>query len=107
MDIPPELIVHVFSYLSPPDVLSLAATSKKHYNVWQQNSNTICKLISPAVQCQHDARRLLADQGFLQLKKVRSEEFKVKSKELEGMTLVLTVNIVQHFSKQGQGRLWL
>lgn len=65
MDIPIELTIYVFGHLSPPDVLSLAATCKKHYNAWQQHTNTIYNLISHTIQCRHDARRLLADQGVL------------------------------------------
>ena len=65
MNIPIELIIYVFGHLSPPDVLSLAATCRKHYNAWQQHTNTIYNLLSHTIQCEHDARMLLADQGIL------------------------------------------
>ena len=65
MDIPIELILHIFGHLSPPDVLSLAATCRKHYNALQQNTNTIYNFISRTIQCEPDARGLLADQGIL------------------------------------------
>lgn len=65
MDIPIELMLCISGYLSPPDVLSLAATCRKHHNAWQQHTNTIYNLISHSIQCEADARGLLADQGIL------------------------------------------
>lgn len=55
----------MFGHLSPPNVLSLAATCRKHYNAWQQHINAIYNIISHTIQCKHDTRRLLADQGIL------------------------------------------
>lgn len=65
MDIPIELILYIFGHLPPPDVLSLAATCRKHYNVWQQHTTTIYGLIRHNIQCEPDAKGLLADQGVL------------------------------------------
>lgn len=65
MDIPIELMLCIFGYLSPPDVLSLAATCRKHHNAWQQHTNAIYNLISHSIQCEPDARGLLTDQGIL------------------------------------------
>lgn len=65
MDIPIELILYIFGHLPPPDVLSLAATCRKHYNAWQQHTTTIYGLIKHNIQCEPDARGLLADQGIL------------------------------------------
>lgn len=65
MDLLIRLIIYVFGHLPIPDVLSLAATCRKHHDIWQQHTSTIYKLINHAIQCEHDARRLLADQGIL------------------------------------------
>lgn len=65
MDIPIELIIYILGHLPPSDVLNLAATCRKLYNSWQQHTNTVYNRVTHTIQCEPDARGLLADQGIL------------------------------------------
>lgn len=65
MDLPVELIIYIFGNLAPPDVLSLAATCKRFLNAWQQHTTTIYNLTRHTIECERDARTVLADQGVL------------------------------------------
>lgn len=65
MFLPIELTIYIFGHLSSPDILSFAATCRKYRQIWQEHTNTIYNLISHTIQCQQDARTLLADQGVV------------------------------------------
>lgn len=69
MNIPTELVIHIFSHLpSFFNIFNFAATCRKHRQVLHQHPNTIYNLTSHAIlQCRHDARRLLGGQGVVRI----------------------------------------
>lgn len=62
---PAELITQILCWLpSFSDILSFAATCRRHRQIWTENVTVIYNHIAPrAIKCRRNARILLADQG--------------------------------------------
>lgn len=65
MSLPTELVIHVFCWLSTfSDVFNLAATCRRHQQIWTDNATFIYNHVAPrTIECRCHARDLLADRG--------------------------------------------